>query len=159
MAHQDFQTSSEYQTALDQILAAARQRIRLYDATLNEGGFNGKERYAALRDFCLAGNGRRLEILLDDPVYLQHHCPRLMELLRNFSHIVEVRQTDRDSGPPAYGFVLADRSVWLRRIDKTAFPGQFDLDDAASAALLHQQFDHLWPRAVASVSATTLGLG
>ena len=158
MAHQDFQTSSEYQTALDQVFAAARQRIRLYDATLDKGGFNGKERYEALRNFCLPGNGRRMEILLDDPAYLQPHCPRLMALLRDFSHIIEVRQTDMDSGLPDFGFVLADRSVWLKRFDKTAFPGQLDMDDAASAALLHQQFDHLWQRAVASVSATTLGL-
>lgn len=159
MALQDFQTSSEYQTALDQVFAAARQRIRLYDATLDKGGFNGKARYETLRDFCLAGNRRRVEILLDDPAYLQQHCARLMALLRDFPHIIEVRQVDTDSGPPDVSFVLADRSVWLKRFDKAAYPGQLDPDDARSAALLHQQFDHLWQRAVASVSVTPLGLG
>lgn len=159
MAHPDFHTSSEYQTALDQVIAAARQRIRIYDDTLEKGGFNSSARYEGLRSFCLAGNGRRIEILLDDSAYFKQHCPRLMGLLRDFSHVTEVRQTDADGESPDFGFVLVDRSVWLKRFDKTALPGQLDLDDAASAALLHQQFEHLWQRSFASVSATTLGLG
>jgi len=159
MAQHDFHTSTEYQTALDQIIATARQRIRMYDATLEKGDFDSSVRYEDLRCFCLAGNGRRIEILLDDPTYLSQHCPRLMRLLRDFSHVIEVRQTDADGEQPDFGFVLVDRSVWLKRVDKDALPGQLNLDDAAGAALLHQQFDHLWQRAVESVSATTLGLG
>lgn len=159
MPPQDFFTSSEYRSALDQVIGGARQRLRLYDATLEQGGFNGRGRYEDLRSFCLAGTAPRIEILLDDPAYLQKHCPRLMSLLRDFSHVIEVRQNDADAEPFTFSFVLADRSVWLKRFDKTVLPGQFDLDDAANAASLHQQFDQRWQRSIASVSATTLGLG
>lgn len=82
MAHPDFHTSTEYQTALDQVITAARQRIRIYDATLEKGDFNSSARYEGLRSFCLAENCRRIEILLDDPAYFKQHCPRLMGLLR-----------------------------------------------------------------------------
>jgi hypothetical protein len=153
-----FHTSSEYQAALDQLIAAARHSIRIHDRNLEAGGFNANERYESLRNFCLAGTGQRIDILLDDPAYMQSQCPRLMTLLRDFSHVIEVRLTEPGSERPDYGFALADRSAVLRRADKDATHGQLDLDDAASAALLHQQFDHLWQRAPAHVSATTLGL-
>ena len=81
-----------------------------------------------------------------------------MNLLRDFSHVVEIRQTDGDSESPAYGFALADRSVWLKRLDKDALSGQWAHDDAAGTVLLHQEFEQLWLRAIPNVSASTLGL-
>ncbi|MEQ1593114.1 MAG: hypothetical protein ABL892_12110 [Thiobacillaceae bacterium] len=154
-----FHTPAEYQTALDQLIAAAKHHIRIHDRNLDTGGFNSSERYDSLRKFCLTGTGQRIEILLDDPAYLQNQCPRLMTLLRDFSHVIEIRQTEAGSERPEFGFALADRSAVLKRFDKDASQGQLDLDDAAGAVLLHQQFDQLWQRAPASVSATTLGLG
>ncbi len=159
MKNADFHTPTEYQAALDQLIAAAHHRLRIHDRDLQAGDFNSSERYERLRGFCLAGGARRIEILLDDIAYVQKQCPRLMTLLRDFSHVVEIRQTEADSERPTCSFALADRSAWLKRLDKDALSGQFDLDDAASAALLHQQFDQLWQRSIASVSATTLGLG
>ena len=155
----DFHTLAEYQTALDQLIATAHHSLRIHDHDLQAGDFNSKARHAGLHTFCLAGSARRIEILLDDTAYVQNRCPRLMTLLRDFSHVIEVRQTEADSERSTCSFALADRSAWLKRFDKDALPGQLNLDDAANAALLHQQFDQLWQRAVASVSATTLGLG
>ena len=159
MSHSEFHTAAEYQAALDQLMAEAHLRMRFYDTTLEKGGFNASARYESLRAFCLGGSQRRIEILLDDPTYVQKQCARLMRLLRDFSHVVEIRQTEADSERPAYSFALADRNVWLKRYDKDALSGQWALDDAASAVLLHQQFDQMWQRAAPSVSATALGLG
>jgi len=82
----------------------------------------------------------------------------LMNLLRDFSHVIEIRQTESDSERPAYGFALADRSVWLKRFDKDALPGFWTREDTVGAVLLHQQFEQLWQRAIPNVSASTLGL-
>ena len=154
----EFHTLADYQAALYQLIAEAQWRLRFYDATLEKGGFNAAVRYQHLRAFCLGNPQRRIEILLDDPAHVQTRCPRLMSLLRDFSHIVEIRQTESDSERPAYGFALADRSVWLRRFDKDALPGQWARDDAAGAVLLHQEFEQLWHRATPNVSVSTLGL-
>ena len=82
-----------------------------------------------------------------------------MSLLRDFSHVLEIRQTDPDSECPAYAFALADRGGWLKCFDKNALPGEWASDDATSAVLLHQEFEQLWQRAIPNVSASTLGLG
>ena len=155
----NFQTVIEYQAALDQIIVAAQHSIRIHDGDLEASGFNSTVAYEKLHRFCLTGGQRRIEILLDDTAYVQNRCPRLMTLLRDFSHVIEIRRTAAESEQPDYGFALGDRNMILKRVDKNALHGQFDLDDAASAAVLHQQFDYLWQRAEENVSATTLGLG
>ena len=155
----DFHTPAEYQAALEQVIAAARHSIRIHDRNLEAGGFNASELYERLRGFCLTGAGQRIEILLDDTAYVRKQCPRLATLLRDFSHVVEIRVTEAGSARPDYGFAVADRHAMLKRFDKDATRGQFDLDDPASAVLLYQQFDQLWQRASAGVAATTLGLG
>ena len=159
MTASQFHTYPEYQIALDQLMATAEHCIRIYDHDLQVGDFNSKARCERLHDFCLAGGARRIEVLLDDTAYVQNRCPRLMTLLRDFSHVIEIRQTEPDSERPDYGFALGDWSAVLKRFDKDAMHGQFDPDDAASAAMLHQQFDLLWQRAAARLASTTLGLG
>ena len=158
MSPTEFHTLSDYQTALDALIVEAQWRLLFYDATLEKSGLNTIARYERLRAFCLGNPQRRIEIVLDDPTYVQTQCPRLMNLLRDFSHVVEIRQTENESERPAHAFALADRSVWLKHFDKNALPGLWARDDAASAVLLHQEFEQLWQRATPNISASTLGL-
>ena len=158
MSPVEFHTHADYQAALDALIVAAQWRLRLYDATLEMVGLDEVTRYQQLRAFCLGNPQRRIEILLDDPTYVQTHCPRLMNLLRDFSHVLEIRQTESESERPAYAFALADRGGGLRRFDKNALPGEWASDDAASAVLLHQAFEQHWQRAIPNVSVSTLGL-
>lgn len=140
------------------MIAEAQWQLRFYDATLEKAGFNTALRYEQLRTFCLGRPQRRIEILLDDPTHVRTQCPRLMNLRRDFSHVVEIRQTESDSERPAYGIALADQDVWLKRLDNDALPGCWSGDDAAGATLLHQQFERIWQRSIPNVSVSTLGL-
>lgn len=158
MSPVEFHTLADYRAALDALVVEAQWRLRFYDATLEKGGFNAAMRYERLRAFCLGSAPRRIEILLDDPVHVQTQCPRLVSLLRDFSHVIEIRQTDSDSQRPAYSFGLADRSVWLKQFDKDTLPGQWARDDTAGSVLFHQEFEQRWQRAIPNVSASTLGL-
>lgn len=158
MSPVEFHTRADYLTALDALIAPAQWRLRLYDATLEKAGLNAVARYQQLRAFCLGSPQRRIEILLDNPTHVQTHCPRLISLLRDFSHVLEIRQTESESERPAYAFALADGGGWLRCYEKNAPPGEWASDDVASAVLLHQAFEQLWQRAIPSVSVSTLGL-
>jgi hypothetical protein len=154
-----FATATEYQAAFDRLIAAAHRRIRIHDRNLADGDFNTVARHDSLRAFCVAGGGRRIEILLDETDTVQHHCPRLMQLLRDFGHVIEIRQTEPGSERPEHGFALADRHAVLRRHNKDDLRGSLDLDNTHDAVLLHDLFDSLWERAPVVVPATTLGLG
>ena len=153
-----FETPVEFRAAFDALLAATHRQLRLYDHDLSLLDIDDASRLAALRALCVAGGGRRIEILLDDIGRVARDHPRLMLLLRDFGHVLEIRQADPDAPRPDQAFVLADRHGILMRADKAAVRGALHEDDPARATALDHSFEEMWQRAPASVSASTLGL-
>jgi len=153
-----FETPTEYRTAFDALLAGTHRQLRVYDHDLSLLELDHAPRHASLRALCVAGGGRRIELLLDDISRVARSHPRLMQLVRDFSHVLEIRQADPDAPRPEQAFALADRHGVLLRADKAAVLGTLHLDDARDAVLLNQSFESMWQRSPASVTATTLGL-
>lgn len=152
-----FETPSEFRSAFDALLAGTHRQLRVYDHNLDLFEIDDAPRHAMLRALCVAG-GSRIELLLDDISRVARSHPRLMQLVRDFSHVLEIRQADPDAPRPDEAFALADHHGVLLRADKAAVHGTLHLDDARDAVLLHQQFEGMWQRSPAGVSATTLGL-
>lgn len=153
-----FETASEFRAAFDTLLAGTHRQLRVYDHDLNLLGIDDAPRHAALRALCVAGGGRHIEVLLDDISRVARDHPRLMQLVRDFGHVLEIRQADPDAPRPDQAFVLADHHGVLLRADKTAVHGALHADAAGSATALHHSFEGMWQRAPDKVSATTLGL-
>jgi hypothetical protein len=153
-----FETPAEFRAAFDALLANTPRQLRVYDHDLSLFEIDHQPRHASLRALCVAGGGRRIELLLDDISRVARDHPRLMQLLRDFGHVIEIRQADPDAPRPDQAFVLADRHGVLIRADKAAVHGTLHPDDPARAAPLHQGFESMWQRAPTGVSATTLGL-
>ena len=153
-----FETPSELHAAFDELLAGAQRLLRLYDHDLSVFNIDHTARHASLRAMCLAGGGRRIELLLDKIEHISRDHPRLMQLVRDFGHVLEIRQADPAMPRPDQAFVLADRRGVLVRADKTALRGTLHLDDTLTAAKLDQEFEGMWQRAQGGVTATTLGL-
>jgi hypothetical protein len=103
----------------------------------------------------VAGGGRRIELLLDD---ISRVARDHLQLLRDFGYVIEIRHADPDAIRPDHAFALADRQGVLLRPDKATVRGPLHPADPGGAAALHQDFDGMWQRAPAVVSATTLGL-
>jgi len=153
-----FETPAEFRAAFDALLAGTQRQLRVYDHDLSLLDIDHQARHAILRALCVAGGGRRIELLLDEVAHVARDCPRLMQLVRDFGHIIEIRQADPGMPRPDQAFVLADRHGVLIRADKAALHSTLHPDDPGSATPLHQSFEGMWQRAPASVSATTLGL-
>lgn len=153
-----FETPSEFRAAFDALLAGTHRQLRVYDHDLGLLDIDHASRHAALRALCMAGGGRRIELLLDDISRVARAHPRLMQLVRDFGHVLEIRQADPDAPRPDQAFALADRHGVLLRADKAAVLGTLHLDDTRDAVLLNQNFEGMWQRSPAGVSATTLGL-
>ena len=153
-----FETPAEFRAAFDALLAGTHRQLRVYDHDLNLLEIDAAPRHAALRALCVAGGGRRIELLLDDISRVARNHPHLMQLVRDFGHVLEIRQADPDAPRPDQAFALADRHSVLLRADKAALHGTLHLDDARDAVSLNQEFESMWQRSPAGVSATTLGL-
>ncbi|MHB1215108.1 MAG: DUF7931 domain-containing protein [Thiobacillus sp.] len=153
-----FETPSEFRAAFDALLTSTQRLLRVYDHDLSLLDIDHAPRHATLRTLCVAGGGRRIELLLDDIDRVARDHPRLMQLVRDFGHVLEIRQADPNAPRPDQAFVLADRHGVLLRADKTAVRGAVHPDDPGGTTALHQTFEAMWQRAPASVPATTLGL-
>lgn len=153
-----FEIPSEYQLAFDALLSHGPRQIRLYDHDLSLLDIDHLPRHASLRALCVAGGGRRIELLLDDIQHVARKHPRLMQLVRDFGHVIEIRQADPIAHHPDQAFVLADCRGVLLRADKTAVHGTLHLDDPHTAVALNHEFEGMWQRSQAGVTATTLGL-
>lgn len=153
-----FETPAELRAAFDALFAATHRQLRLYDHDLRLYELEDATRHAALRAFCVAGGGRSIELLLDNIDRVAREHPRLMQLVRDFGHVLVIRQADPVAPRPDQAFVLSDRSGVLLRADKSAVHGIHHPDDPARATPLLQEFEGMWQRAPAQVSATTLGL-
>jgi len=95
-----FETPSEFRAAFDALLASTLRQLRLYDHDLSLLEIDHLPRHTALRTLCVAGGGRRVELLLDDISRVTRDQPRLMQLVRDFSHVLEIRQADPDAPRP-----------------------------------------------------------
>jgi hypothetical protein len=153
-----FDTPAELRAAFDALLAATHRQLRLYDHDLGLYELEDAPRHAALRAFCVAGGGRTLELLLDDIGRVARDHPRLMQLVRDFGHVLAIRQADANAPRPDQAFVLGDRGGVLLRADKSVVHGTCHPDDPARAAPLQQEFESMWQRSPSQLSATTLGL-
>ena len=138
--------------------SAPRESISRNGPSITSGPWGRRRMGAALRALCVAGGGRRIECLLDDTTHVARTLPRLMQLIRDFSHVLVVRQADPHAPRPDHACVLANRHDVVFRADKNAPQGALHLDDPARAIALHQAFEAQWQRAQAPLSATTLGL-
>lgn len=153
-----FETPAELRAVFDTLLASTHRQLRLYDHDLDLYALDDASRHAALRAFCVAGGGRSIELLLDDIGRVAREHPRLMQLVRDFGHVLVIRQADPVAPRPDQSFVVSDCRGVLVRADKSAVHGVYHPDDPARATPLLQEFEGMWQRAPAQVSATTLGL-
>ena len=89
-----------YEAALDELIANSTQMVRIFDHSIGRN-FNSPERYAVLRRLLLAGRNHRVRIVLHDAANIVRDCPRLIMLLKRFSHgfVPQPHRLGRGGGP------------------------------------------------------------
>lgn len=153
-----FETPPDYVNALNTLLAQANRLVRIYDWDLSDGGYETPARIQLMSDFCKAGLGRRVRILLADDSYLKRDAGQVMNLIKTWSHVLQVRVRDTDPPPATDSFVLVDERGALKRFEKDNARGVMYLDSRGDVVDLGLRFDAEWDRASKRVSAHTLGL-
>jgi len=147
-----------YTAAIDEVIAHAKHRLRVFDYDLSEGGYNSPRRFELLRDFLLANRANRLQFVVHETGYLTRYCPRLMLLLTQFGHAIQINQTTQDAKSIYDPFVLADTEHYVHRFHFQNPRALLALRDIAGSQLLNQRFDELLGASIPAVFASTLGL-
>lgn len=137
-------TLAQSQLAIDEVIAAARQRLRLFDLSLEGRGSNAPARIERLRELLAAGRAHRIEIALHEPEQVERDAPRLAMLARQYPTSVELRRTQGEARKANDPMVIADtHSAWHRMYHEHP-RAIVALHSPADAVPLGQRFDEIW---------------
>src|SRR3990170_782513 len=90
-------TRKEYREALERLTALAQCELRIFDADFSDLEINSPQKCELLRAFLLRGRNNRLYIAVHDTDYIRNYCPRLLNLLRQFSDRMFIHQTQGEA--------------------------------------------------------------
>lgn len=153
---QSFDSEAGYAAAIDALLAAVRQSVRVFDHALIGMGLEQPGRCATLGRILSAQGSLRM--VLHDPQPLERGMPRLLSLLRRHSERMEVRQSPKQLRHLSDCFLLGDMEHGVLRFHARHARGRYLLDDAEALQPWHQRFEELWEAATPCLAATRLGL-
>ncbi len=149
---------ADFTTALNEVIGKATRTLRLFDPTMQEFGLNSPQREEQLRAFLLASRNSKIMIAVHDPRHITIDCPRLMRLLRPFSHAITIYRTNDAIRNIEDVLVIADDLHCLRKPHAERSNGALYFDDPAETRGWNNRFDEIWEQSTPSVSATTIGL-
>jgi hypothetical protein len=153
-----FDTVVEGRRAYDNLMAATQRSLRVFDQDLSELALDAQPRIDALRRLCLSGSNPRIEILLRDWAPVRDRQPGLMDLLRNFGHIIEIRQEEPMGDPPMESFCIGDDRMLLIRPHRENWRGHLHRDDPLGCRVHLATFSQLWQRSEGPLASRPLGL-
>ena len=151
-------TRKEYRDAFDRLAGLAQRELRIFDADFSDLEMNSPQKGELLRAFLLRSRTNRLLIAVHDTEYLRNSCPRLLELLRQFSDRMLIHQTQGEAARVQDCFVLADTLHILRRPVRAQPRGTLRLYDEHESQGMLLRFGEIWDSSFPAVSATTSGL-
>ncbi len=152
-----FASRAEYEDALDLLIERAQRSIQIFDTSLCVA-YNSPRRQDALRRFLLSSRLNRLHIVLHDTATVDRNCPRLIILLRQFSHAVAVHCTHAEAKGAYDPFVIGDQKDCVRRFHFDDLRGEVSVADPSAVQVYSERFAELWAASDQALAATTLGL-
>src|SRR5437773_1617958 len=119
-------TLAQQSSAIDQLVALARHRIRVFDQDMSQTGWNQVSRIDRVAAFLRGTRGRRLDIIVHDTTYLETACPRMLNLLRACGYAMTIYRTGGEARHATDPLLIVDdrhylhRSIWSSRAPRWA---------------------------------------
>ncbi len=144
--------------AIDELIDLARQRIRVFDIDLAQGGWNTAARAERLGAFLRRSRQARLDIIVHDTRFLESACPRLLALVRQYSHAVTVYRSGNEARSATDPLLLVDGRHYLHRFHVEGPRAALGIEQPQAAKPLATRFEEIWATGEPGLSATVLGL-
>jgi hypothetical protein len=155
--HTRLEGSTDFETALDTVIARATHRLRVFDRALGPR-FDSARRHELLRGFLLANRANRLQIVLHEVDNVVRDCPRLVSLMRSRSGAISIHQTLPDAHGVYDPFAVADERDFVHRFHYEDTRSALALDDPHGARQFVERFEEILAASRPSIAAAPLGL-
>jgi hypothetical protein len=152
-----FEGMREYEALIDSLIPQTQRTIRVFDRTLS-GAYNSPARHEALRAFLLASRVNRLFVVVHEPDSIARVCPRMVDLVRQFTGAVRIHQTLRPAKQVYDPFAVFDASHYVHRFHYAHLRAAHGTHDVIGARELLDRFDEIWEASAPAVTGGTSGL-
>lgn len=139
-----FDSEAGFRTAIDRTLTAAKREIRIFDRDLCRMGLDDREHIVLLGTFLTGARIGHLRIVLHDIAPLEQRLARLVALIRQHSHAVEVRRTPEHLRRITDSWILADRTHGTIRFHDDHPRGKCITAQPREILPWWERFDDLW---------------
>jgi len=156
--YERFDTNEGFQAAVGRLLEQPGRELRVFDPDGAALRLNDAGRIARLAGFLLASRTRRLYLVVHNTDHITRQCPRLLTLLRRFSHAMQINRTHEEIREVQDAFLLLDSVHYVRRPVAQLFRGAMGLGDENEGQALRGRFAEIWAASYPAVSGTTVGL-
>ena len=153
-----FDTNQGFQAAVERLLEQPGRELRVFDPDGAALRLNDAVRIEGLERFLLASRTRRLYLVVHNTDHLTRQCPRLLTLLRRFSHAIQINKTHEEIRDVQDAFLLLDAVHYVRRPVAALFRGAIGLGDENEGQALRGRFAEIWAASYPAVPSTTVGL-
>jgi len=144
--------------AIDELIDLAQQRLQVFDIDLSEGGWQSAARCERLAAYLRRAPNARVDIILHDTGWLERSCPRLVNLLRLYSHAITVYRTGPEARAAQDPLVIADGRHFLHRFHIDHAGASFAIEQPQLARPLVERFAEIWATGEPGLGASVLGL-
>jgi hypothetical protein len=156
--YERFDTNEGFQASIERLLEQPGRELRVFDPDGAALKLNDPGRIDALNRFLLASRTRRLYLVVHSTDHLTRQCPRLMSLLRRYSHAMQINRTHEEIREVQDAFLLLDSVHYVRRPVAALFRGAMGLGDENEGQALRGRFGEIWAASFPAVPSTTIGL-
>src|ERR1700675_4353958 len=131
--YQRFEGEGEFQQAVDRLLEQPGRELRIFDPDLSSLRLNSPARIVQLEKFLRFSRTRRIYVVVHHTEPLTLHCPRMMGLLKLFTHAIQINQTHEEIRNLQDAFMVLDAQHYLRRPVADLLRGAIALNDETEA--------------------------
>ncbi|TMH57501.1 MAG: hypothetical protein E6H53_12785, partial [Betaproteobacteria bacterium] len=149
---------AEQIAAIDELIALAQRRIRVFDQDLSQTGWNQPTRVERLSAFLRGTRGRRLDIIVHDTAYLETACPRMLNLLSNYSHAMTIYRTGPEARVATDPLLIVDDRHYLHRFHVDQPRATMGIEQPEQTRLFANRYEEIWATGEPGINATVLGL-
>ena len=144
--------------AIDELIDLARHHLQVFDVDLAQGGWQTAARGERLTAFLRRTPKARIDVIVHDTRWLEASCPRMVALLRLYSHAITVYRTGPEARSAMDPLVIADGRHFLHRFHIDQPRAVLAIDAPQRTRPLVMRFEEIWATGEPGLNASVLGL-
>lgn len=151
-----FDTRAELGVHFHNVIACSKATLDLFDPDFSVFPLGSLEIDAALRKFL--GAGGQMQVAMHDTAVIERQYPRFLRLLKDYSHRMQCRVTNRPLRTLTDSFVIGDHVHIARRFHSDHMRGEAAFNAPLATEISNERFVGIWAESLPGLSATTTGL-